>query len=64
MKINGKSFTLNGPQPLRQVLLDRGFDPESVALEKNKQLIRRINFDDTIVEDDDVLEVFSFTGVG
>ncbi|CAC9931953.1 thiamine biosynthesis protein ThiS [Aedoeadaptatus nemausensis] len=64
MKINGKTFKLNGPQPLRRVLLEAGFDPEAVALEKNKELIRRVDFDATTVEDEDVLEVFSFTGGG
>lgn len=64
MKINGKTFKLNGPQPLRRVLSDAGFDPEAVALEKNKELIRRVDFDATTVEDEDVLEVFSFTGGG
>ena len=64
MKINGKTFKLNGPQPLRQVLSEAGFDPETVALEKNKELIRRVDFDATTVEDEDVLEVFSFTGGG
>ena len=64
MKINGKTLTLNGPQPLRRVLIDAGFDPEAVALEKNEKLIRRIDFDETTVDDEDVLEVFSFTGGG
>ncbi|MDD7363049.1 MAG: sulfur carrier protein ThiS [Peptoniphilus sp.] len=64
MRINDRDVKIDGKKDLRSVLIDAGFDPEAVALEKNRELVRRADIDTTYVTDDDVLEVFSFTGGG
>ena len=64
VKINGKVVALDGPAPLIDVLIRAGYDACGVALEMNGQLVKRADMAKTMVDDDDMLEVFSFTGGG
>ena len=64
VKINGKVVKLNGPKPLVDVLISAGYDADRVALEINGALVKRADMAKTMVYDEDVLEVFSFTGGG
>ena len=64
VKINGKVVKLNGPEPLVDVLISAGYDASGVALEINGALVKRGDMAKRMVHDEDVLEVFSFTGGG
>ena len=64
VKINGKVVKLNGPEPLVDVLISADYDASGVALEINGALVKRADMAKTMVYDEDVLEVFSFTGGG
>ena len=64
VKINGKVVKLNGPEPLVDVLISAGYDADRVALEINGALVKRADMAKRMVHDEDVLEVFSFTGGG
>lgn len=64
VKINGKVVKLSGPEPLVDVLIRAGYDASGVALEMNGVLVKRADMANTVVDDEDVLEVFSFTGGG
>ena len=64
VKINGKVVKLSGPEPLEDVLIRAGYDASGVALEMNGILVKRADMANTVVDDEDVLEVFSFTGGG
>ena len=64
MKINGKVVKLSGPEPLEDVLIRAGYDASGVALEMNGILVKRADMAKRMVHDEDVVEVFSFTGGG
>ena len=64
VKINGKVVKLSGPEPLVDVLIRAGYDASGVVLEMNGVLVKRADMANTVVDDEDVLEVFSFTGGG
>ncbi|MDQ0508725.1 sulfur carrier protein ThiS [Aedoeadaptatus ivorii] len=64
MIINGKAFSADGERSLVRVLEAAGYDAGAVVCEVNRNLVRRADMQDYLVEDDDIVEVFSFTGGG
>ena len=62
---NGKDMGLPSPMPLAQLLSDLGIlDQPGVAVAQNQQLIRRADWESTIVCDGDELEVLHATAGG
>ena len=49
---------------LRKVLEDLNFNVELTVCEVNKNLVKKIDYDNFIVTDNDEIEVFSFVGGG
>lgn len=63
VEINGAPQDVQG-RTLTDVLVDLGFDPMKIAVERNGDIIPRAMYGQTILEDDDHLEVVRFVGGG
>jgi len=64
MHINGKEFKLQAPCTLLELLTQRNCPLDRVAVELNGTVIPKISFGETMVADDDRLEIVSFVGGG
>ncbi len=64
MKINGEELTLNSPLSLSELLEREGYGTERVAVEKNRIIVPRAEYETTQVYDSDVLEIVRFVGGG
>ena len=63
VKINGEEKALAG-QNLLAYLQEAGFEPERVVVERNLDIIPKDEFGNTIIQDEDVIEVLRFVGGG
>jgi thiamine biosynthesis protein ThiS len=62
--INGESHTLDEGMTVAELIRQRGTEPRRVAVEVNKELVRRVNFDQTRINEGDQIEIVSFVGGG
>ena len=63
VKINGEEKALAG-QNLLAYLQEAGFEPERVVVERNLDIIPKDGLGNTIIQDEDVIEVLRFVGGG
>ena len=63
VKINGKQLSVDG-KSVTEYLLSAGYDIKRVAAELNGNILPKENYDKTILNDGDSLEVVSFVGGG
>ncbi|MEE0546492.1 MAG: sulfur carrier protein ThiS [Peptococcaceae bacterium] len=64
MRVNGKEQTLDVPMNLQDFLSQAGFNVQRVVVERNGAIITREHFADTMLHNDDRLEVVQFVGGG
>ena len=64
MRVNGKEQTLDVPMNLQDFLSQTGFNVQRVVVERNGAIITREHFADTMLHNDDRLEVVQFVGGG
>lgn len=64
VKLNDKEVTFLEGENLRNFLLRNNYDPDFLACEVDSKLVKKVDFDDFIVEDKSKIEVFSFVGGG
>ena len=64
MLINGQQFTLVTPLSLRELLQQQGYKLNQVAVERNGSIVRRSDYNSTLLTDVDKLEIVSFVGGG
>ncbi|MBS5971526.1 MAG: sulfur carrier protein ThiS [Finegoldia magna] len=62
--VNSVKYPLEENSSLRKVLEDLNFNVELTVCEVNKNLVKKIDYDNFIVTDNDEIEVFSFVGGG
>jgi thiamine biosynthesis protein ThiS len=62
--INGASRDLRAPITIDELLTELRLRRELVAVELNRQLVRRLEFADHLVADGDQLEIVEFVGGG
>ncbi|MDI1240357.1 MAG: sulfur carrier protein ThiS [bacterium] len=62
--INGEARKLDGVSTLASLLDALDFPKQRVAIELNKQVIRKQDWDSTDVADNDTIEVVHFVGGG
>ena len=62
--VNGESRTVAKPDSLLGLLLALGVDPEKVAVELNREIVRRPDWPSSEVCDGALLEVVQFVGGG
>lgn len=64
MKCSGKEIHLEAPVTVRAFLLEQGYQPERVAVERNGQIVRRSDFDKELLREEDTVEIVHFVGGG
>ena len=64
MLINGQQFTLVTPLSLRELLQQQGYKLNQVAVQRNGSIVRRSDYNSTLLTDVDKLEIVSFVGGG
>jgi thiamine biosynthesis protein ThiS len=63
--INGERRELaGGPMSIKDLLEELGLDARRVAVEINRRILKRAEFDKVIVSEGDELEVVHFVGGG
>lgn len=62
--VNSVKYPLEENSSLRKVLEDLNFNVELTVCEVNKNLVKKIDYDNFIVTDNNEIEVFSFVGGG
>lgn len=63
VKINGEEKEIAGKN-LLEYLKEAGFEPERVVVEWNLDIIPKDELGNTIIQDEDVIEVLRFVGGG
>lgn len=64
MKINGKEISLDTDAILSDILEKQGFNLLKIAVMKNGDIVPKAEYSQTIVNNNDSLEVVSFVGGG
>ncbi len=62
--INGESKELDDGVSLAQMIKLLDLPPQRVAVELNREVVRRTEWDSTILKDDDRVEIVHFVGGG
>jgi len=62
--INGQRQEADGPLSVAGLLDSMSLDRRRVAVELNKAIVRRDNYDATTLAEDDVLEIVTLVGGG
>ena len=63
VKINGEHVEAAG-QTLSQYLASTACNPQRIVIEYNGEILPRENYDTTVLNDDDQVEIISFMGGG
>jgi len=63
VKINGEEKEIAGKN-LLEYLKEAGFEPERVVVERNLDIIPKDELGNTVIQDEDVIEVLRFVGGG
>ena len=63
VKINGKETEAAG-QTVIQYLSGTTYDPKRIAVEKNGDIVPKAQYEHTVLQDGDVIEIVSFVGGG
>jgi len=62
--VNGEERTLETVQSVEAFLKDIGLDPRKVAVERNREIVPKSQFDEIMLADGDKLEIVHFIGGG
>ena len=61
--VNGVALDIAG-KTAAEYLAQTKYDPKRIALERNGDIVPRSQYDKTVLEDGDTLEIVSFVGGG
>lgn len=62
--LNGEPHVWVEPRTVAQLLTDLGIDTRMVAVERNRLVVKRATYADTVVVAGDEIEIVSFVGGG
>lgn len=62
-KINGEQVDVAG-KTLAEYIASTNYDPKRIAVEINGDIVPKAKYDETILYDEDTIEVVSFVGGG
>jgi len=62
--VNGRDQALAAPCSIIELLQQRGLDPQRVAVEHNRNVLLREEFESITLQDGDELEIVQFVGGG
>lgn len=63
VKINGTEYDMAG-KTLAEYLKSADYDRKRIAVERNGEIVPKAQYDETVIADDDEIEVVSFVGGG
>lgn len=63
VRINGEQMNVDGTT-ISKFLQEAGYNMERIVVEKNMEIVPKANYDSTLLEDGDEVEVVSFVGGG
>jgi len=63
VKVNGAELDIAG-KTVAQYLTTTNYDPKRIAVERNGDIVFKSQYDATILQDGDSLEIVSFVGGG
>jgi len=63
VKINGEKMNIAGKN-IAEYLSESGYDLKRVAVELNGDILPKSQYADTLLKDNDIIEVVSFVGGG
>ena len=63
IKVNGAELDIAG-KTVAQYLTTTNYDPKRIAVERNGDIVFKSQYDATILQDGDSLEIVSFVGGG
>ncbi|MCI5848315.1 MAG: sulfur carrier protein ThiS [Lachnospiraceae bacterium] len=63
VKINGKDYDVSG-MTITEYLTSTEYKKELIALERNEEIVPKAEYDNTVIEDGDIIEIVSFVGGG
>ncbi len=64
MTVNGVLVTLDASMSLADFLQSQGYIAARVAVERNGEIIPKASFSETMLSEEDVLEIVNFMGGG
>lgn len=64
VKINGKSIENIDGKTIAEYLSSSGYDAKRVAVELNGDILPKAQYDSTVLQDGDSVEIVSFVGGG
>ena len=62
--LNGETYKTDGPLTIGRLLVHLDIDRRRVAVEQNMNVIKKPNYDSTIVNNGDAIEIVNFIGGG
>ncbi|NLY43427.1 MAG: sulfur carrier protein ThiS [Clostridiaceae bacterium] len=62
--LNGKKEVLEQQKSIRDLLISKNIDPNTVVVEYNGDIVKREEWANIFLNEDDVLEVVRFVGGG
>ena len=63
VKVNGDNMDIAG-KTLLEYLSTTNYDPKRIAVERNKDIVPRAEYDKVVLMDGDSIEIVSFVGGG
>lgn len=63
IKINGNEFDY-ARRSVQEVITELGYEKSRIAVERNEMIVPKASYEETILEDGDIVEVVSFVGGG
>ena len=63
VKVNGVELNIAG-KTVSEYLASTNYDPKRIAVERNRDIVFKSRYGETVLEDGDSLEVVSFVGGG
>jgi thiamine biosynthesis protein ThiS len=64
IRLNGEPHELAAPLTVTALLASLGIDPRRVAVERNLIVVKRADYDTTMMGDGDEVEIVNFVGGG
>ncbi|MBR1736969.1 MAG: sulfur carrier protein ThiS [Firmicutes bacterium] len=64
MKLNGEEIEVKEEISIGKMIEEKGYRRERVAVELNGEILPKNKYDETMIKNDDVIEVVSFVGGG
>jgi thiazole synthase len=64
IQLNGERRELDAPLAVPALLAQLSLDPRMVAVERNRVVVKRVAYADTLINDGDEIEIVAFVGGG